>query len=325
MTLESLGLRGHLAHDPAMFPDWLAVQPQDVALSFLSILLEGLPFVLLGTLISGMVDQFLPARWMDRWLPKNPHLAVLVAGGCGVIFPMCECGVVPVIRRLMAKGLPVSCAVTYMLAAPILNPVTALSTWAAFRGQSPEIMTFLRLALGYAIPVAVGWIILKVPAEQLLRGAVLNEIALRPGLGAHGSAGPFLARLRRALLTSGRDFATVACLLVLGALLTAIFNTSVPQDRVKFLAERDVWAVPSMMGLAYVLALCSSSDAFIAATFFAFPPAARLAFLVFGPMVDIKLTLLYATTFRKRFVFLLGAGLFVAVGLLCLRAGRVLW
>jgi len=305
--------------------EWMTLHLRDIALSFLSILLEGLPFVLLGTLISGMVDGFLPARWMDRWLPKNPHLAVLAAGGCGLVFPMCECGVVPVIRRLMIKGLPVSCAVTYMLAAPILNPITLLSTWMAFRGQSPETVSFLRMLLGYLVPVAVGFVLLKVRTDRLLRESVLKEMAMRPGLPDHGSGGSFPAKLRRALLTSGRDFIEVACLLVVGALLTAVFNTSVPQERVAFLAERDIWAVPSMMGLAYLLALCSSSDAFIAATFFAFPPSARLAFLVFGPMMDIKLTLLYATTFRKRFVFILGLSLFFVIGVLCLRTGRVLW
>lgn len=302
---------------------------RDIALSFLSILLEGLPFMLLGTLVSGLVDALLPSHWMDRWLPKNRHLAVLAAGACGLVFPMCECGVVPVIRRLMIKGLPVSCAVTYMLAAPILNPVTAFSTWMAFRGQSADMTTFLRLLLGYIVPVLAGFVILRIPAERLLKASLIREVTL-PVLPdccveGHGKGRSFLLRLRHALETAGKDFIEVSAYLVLGALIVSVFNTSVPQEQMEVLAEKPMWAVPVMMGLAYMLALCSSSDAFVAATFLSFPLSAKLAFLVFGPMMDLKLTFLYATTFRKRFVLVLGLSLFVLIGALCLRAGVALW
>ena len=122
---------------------------QDFALAFLSILFEGVPFILLGTLISGFIDIYLPAGAMDRFLPRNKFQAVLMAGLLGAVFPVCECAVVPVIRRLVKKGLPVSCALTYMLAAPIVNPITALSTWKAFQGQGAAMMTSSRLLLGF--------------------------------------------------------------------------------------------------------------------------------------------------------------------------------
>jgi uncharacterized membrane protein YraQ (UPF0718 family) len=298
-----------------------AVHWPDIALSFLSILLEGLPFVLLGTLVSGVVDAFVPARWITGLLPRRPGAAVLVSGLLGLVFPMCECGVVPVIRRLMVKGLPVSCAVTYMLAAPVVNPVAAFSTWAAFRGQSPEAMTSLRLLLAYALAIGVGWIVMKIPAGTLLRPAVLDAMARESGYGT-GDGGTFRQRLLRANRTAAGDFIDVACFLVLGALLAALFNTVVPQSVIEPLAENPAAAIFGMMGLAFVLALCSSSDAFIAAVFFAFPAAAKLAFLVFGPVMDIKLVFLYSTTFRRRWVAALALGLFVVVGLCCLRAGR---
>ena len=104
-------------------------------LAFLSILFEGVRFILLGTLAKGFIDVYLPSGTMDRFLPRNRTLAVMMAGLLGAIFPVCECAVVPVIRRLVPKGLPVSCALTYMLASPILNPITAFSTWKAFQGQ----------------------------------------------------------------------------------------------------------------------------------------------------------------------------------------------
>jgi uncharacterized membrane protein YraQ (UPF0718 family) len=302
---------------------WFVVQAPDLALAFLSILLEGLPFVLLGTLVSGAVDVFVPARWVERMLPRRPTGAVLVSGLLGCIFPVCECGIIPVIRRLMVKGLPVSCAVTYMLAAPIVNPIVAFSTFAAFRGQAPENMTCLRILLGYAVAVAVGFVVMKIPASALLRPAVLDAMAREPGSVSGTVSGPWLSRIRRMVETSARDFVDVAGFLVIGALLTALCNTSVPQQIWEPLAENAVAAVFGMMALAFVLGLCSSSDAFIAATFFAFPPAAKLAFLVFGPMMDVKLAFLYATTFRRRWVVVLAMALLGMIGVCCLRAGRV--
>lgn len=294
---------------------------EDTALSFLSILLEGLPFVLLGTLISGLVDAFVPASWITRWLPRHPLAAIGTAGLLGIVFPVCECGVVPVIRRLMIKGLPAACAIAYMLAAPVVNPVTALSTWAAFRGQSAEEMTLLRLLLAYGLAVAIAWAAAKIPLTSLLRPQVLDALAREPGLGSSGPGGSIRTRLGRAATTTAVDFTDVTCFLVLGAALTAMFNTAVPQTMVEPLAEHPALAVAGMMTLAYVLALCSTSDAFIAAVFFAFAPAAKLAFLVFGPVMDIKLTLLYATTFRRRWIAALGITLFLATWLLCLKIG----
>ena len=117
-------------HQPSVFLDpWLP----DFSFLFLSILVEGAPFILLGTIISGFIDVYLPSGAIDRLLPRNRGLAVLMSGLLGIIFPVCECAVVPVIRRLVKKGLPPACAITYMLAAPIVNPVTFLSTYSAFK------------------------------------------------------------------------------------------------------------------------------------------------------------------------------------------------
>ena len=126
-----------------MFLDtWLP----DFSYLFLSILVEGAPFILLGTIISGFIDVYLPSGTMDRLLPRNRGLAVLMSGLLGIIFPVCECAVVPVIRRLVKKGLPPACAITYMLAAPIVNPVTFLSTYSAFK-KIPLEMAGSRLLL----------------------------------------------------------------------------------------------------------------------------------------------------------------------------------
>src|SRR5450432_1080067 len=119
---------------------WFSFQFNDFAVSFLGILFEGIPFLLLGSLISGFVDVFISSERIAGFLPKSESASIALSGLLGIVFPMCECGSVVVIRRFIKKGLPVSCAVTYMLAAPIVNPVVALSTFAAFRGQSPWVM-----------------------------------------------------------------------------------------------------------------------------------------------------------------------------------------
>ena len=154
---------------------WFTFSFNDFAVSFLSVLFEGIPFLLLGSLVSGLVDVFVPAEKMQRLLPKNPAAAIFASGLLGLIFPMCECGSVIVIRRFIRKGLPVSCAVTYMLGAPIVSPIVALSTYAAFRGQNPWLMTSLRLGIGFLIAVAAGFIVRQIPLASLLQPGVLKD------------------------------------------------------------------------------------------------------------------------------------------------------
>ncbi len=291
----------------------------DFSYAFLSILLEGIPFLLLGTIIAGVIDQFLPARLMTRLLPRNPYAGALVSGLLGIIFPMCECGVVPIIRRLMAKGLPPANAVTYMLSAPIVNPIVAISTYAAFRGQAPLDVTLLRLGIGYAIAVVVGLAVHNLPLRHVLRANVLADIAQPQGLSDRGASGALVPRLWGALTVCVGDFLGMTIYFVLGAAAAALFNTAVNQDFILPLAMNDWLATGSLMTLAATLCLCSTTDAFIAATFSMFPTVSKLAFLVFGPMVDLKLIFIYASVFRKRFVLGLVVGLFALVLLVCLR------
>jgi len=135
---------------------WFAFSWQNFWFSFLALIFEGIPFVLLGSLISGVIAAFIPSRVITGLLPKNRLLATLVSGLLGIIFPVCECGIVPIVRRLLQKGLPLSCGVTYMLASPIVNPIVIFSTFFAFRAQAPALNTGLRLGLGYLVAVLVG-------------------------------------------------------------------------------------------------------------------------------------------------------------------------
>ena len=314
---------------------------QDFALAFLSILFEGAPFILLGTLISGFIDIYLPSGTMDRFLPKNKFLAVLTAGLMGAVFPVCECAVVPVIRRLVKKGLPVSCGLTYMLAAPIVNPITALSTWKAFQGQGASMMTCSRLLLGFLIAVAVGMIVSKLSLGAVLKQKLVDSLEKDSAKEAHhhdhdhdhdhsccghdhGDHGHHHHhhepandnRLVAAFRSALKDFIDVAVYFSIGVAITALFNTGIAPGAqwLDGLAKNPVGAPAALMALAFILSLCSTSDAFIAATLDKFSWGAKLAFLTFGPMMDVKLLFLYQTVLKKRFIVLLALGLFIAIG-----------
>lgn len=307
---------------------------QDFALAFLSILFEGAPFILLGTLISGFIDVYLPSGAMDRFLPRNRKSAVVVAGLLGAVFPVCECAVVPVIRRLVGKGLPVSCALTYMLAAPIVNPITALSTWKAFQGQGAGMMTCSRLLLGFLVAVAVGLIVMRLPLSAVLKKPLVDSLAEKDAknakesgcCGEHShdhthhaqaaSAANDGDRLVAAFRSAMKDFVDVGVYFAIGVTITALFNTGIAPGAnwLDGLAANQTAAPAALMTLAFILSLCSTSDAFIAATLDKFSWGAKLAFLTFGPMMDVKLLFLYQTVLRKRFIVFLAIGLFVAIG-----------
>ena len=298
---------------------WFQFSLPDFQYAFLSILMEGIPFLLGGALLSGLLEEFLPQSLMTRLLPKNPRMAVIASGLLGLIFPVCECGIVPVVRRLMRKGLPVSCGITYMLAAPIVNPLVILSTLAAFRGQGAIEMAVLRFALGLSVAILAGWIVTYLAPASILRPELLSS-----GDGEyhhhHGEASrSLLDRLQNAAGVATRDFLDVAVYFVIGAGAAALFSTAINQEIILPLASNPVLSIASLMGLASVLSVCSTTDAFIAATLTTFPMAAKLAFLVFGPMLDLKLLFLYSAAFSKRFILKLALGLFLVIGVLCWR------
>ena len=295
---------------------WFQFSLPDFQYAFLSILLEGAPFLLGGAILSGLLEEFLPQSLMTRLLPMNPRTAIVVSGLLGMIFPVCECGIVPVVRRLLRKGLPVSCGVTYMLAAPIVNPLVILSTLAAFRGQGALEMTLLRFGIGLTVAILAGWVVSFAAPFSILRPGLLGREADHDH--GHAAASP-IDRLTNVTNVASRDFLDVAVYFVIGAAAAALFGTAVNQEVILPLAENPPLAIASLMGLASVLSVCSTTDAFIAATLTTFPMAAKLAFLVFGPMLDFKLLFLYGAAFSRRFVLLLALGLFVVIGLLCWR------
>jgi uncharacterized protein len=238
-----------------------------------------------------------PIGTLER-LGRLPRpLQLPAAALAGVAFPICECGSVPVARRLMQRGLMPSAAVTFMLAAPVLNPVVIASTFVAFRGRTTLwTMVAGRFFLGMLVAIAVGWVIGNRSKEELLKPnpEEAHEHLLELGRPE--------ARWRRFFVHLGNDFLFMGRYLLLGATIAAAIQTFLPASVLTGLADRQVVSVIALMALAAALSLCSESDAFIAASFVQFGPSAQLGFLVFGPMVDAKLVALYAGTFRRGFV-----------------------
>jgi uncharacterized membrane protein YraQ (UPF0718 family) len=306
--------------------EWFSFSWQNFWFSFLALVLEGLPFVLIGSVISGGIAVFVPSRLITRLLPKNAVAATLASGFLGILFPVCDCGVVPIVRRFLNKGLPPSCALTFMLASPIVNPIVAFSTYAAFRGQAPGLNALIRMGLGYGVAVLVGLCVLRTDPEDIIKpGALRPRRRQRTGLSvapipdeiSEGGATAWRAKLIAAVRLSSDDFIDTAIYFVAGAAVAAVFNTAVNQAFILPLARQPILATGALASLSTLMTLCSTSDAFIAATFVSFPVFARMAFLVFGPMFDLKLVFLYALLFKKRFIALLGVGLFLVVGLVC--------
>ncbi len=315
------------------------------SIAFKSILFEGAPFILLGTLLSGFLGVYLPAGAMEKMLPKNKVAAILVSGLLGLILPVCECAVVPVIRRLVAKGLPVSCAFAYMLAAPIVNPITIFSTWNAFPdfetwSERSEFFTFSRVLLGYLSAIVVGLIVLRIPMDKILKPRVLPEEIASNDHDHHchdegcdhehhehhshhdhdHQGGEGQNRVVLSMRAALKDFTDVGVYFTIGVIITALFNVGIAPgaEWLESMEGSAFGQTAAFMLLAFLLSLCSTSDAFIAATLA--PPAAartaaRLGFLVFGPMMDVKLLFLYSTIMKPKFIAWLAVGLFVFIGL----------
>jgi hypothetical protein len=267
---------------------------------FGSLLVEAMPFVALGALVSAAIEVLVPAGAFAR-IARLPHgLQLPAAALTGMAFPVCECGSVPVARRLALKGLSPGASVAFMLAAPIVNPVVIASTAVAYRGpEAVWLMVLGRLGLGLVVAVAVGWVIGAKRPEDLLRPSTeLERDEVRPEEGRwQRMAGHFTG-----------DMLFMARFLIAGALLAAAIQTFVPQSVVDRVANLPVLSLLAMMGLAFLMSLCSESDAFVAASFVAFGPASQLAFLVSGPMLDMKLAALYGGTFSRGFLWTAAAG-----------------
>src|SRR6478752_498892 len=274
---------------------------------FISILIEALPFILLGVIISGIIQIFVTEEMMAKAIPKNKFGAIVLASVIGALFPACECGIVPITRRLMAKGVPLYAAIPFMLTGPIINPVVLFATFVAF-GNDWKIM-IERGVVAFLVSLIVGLIL----AFQFKTPQVKNEIHV------HTASKKMSEKIGDALKHTIDEFFSVGKFVIIGGLIAAAMQTYVKTSTLITLGHGVVSSNVVMMGLSYILSLCSSADAFIASSFRStFNDSAIIAFLVFGPMFDIKNTLMMLSQFKTKFVFSLFVYVFILVLLLSL-------
>lgn len=274
-----------------------------------SIVVEAAPFLLIGSLLSSILAVFVGDGALER-LGRRP-VPVQIALGClaGLILPTCECGVVPVVRRLLKKGVPAGAAIPFMLAAPVVNPVSVASTVVAFQGDWT--MAALRVGLVLVPAAVLGWVLAGTGGLDLLRPTL--DMAHGhdhghdhgPGCGcghdhSDQAGGSLPAKLLDVLRHTAQEFLDMGRYLILGACAAGLFKTLLPQGLLALVSGSLVPAIAAMMLLAVVLSVCSEADAFVAASLSMFPPAALLSFLALGPMLDLKLIPAFLAVFKRR-------------------------
>jgi uncharacterized membrane protein YraQ (UPF0718 family) len=262
---------------------------------FLGIFIEALPYLLIGTLISGIVEVFIDREQIIRFVSNRALRAAVTGALMGLVFPVCECGVIPLARRLFHKGLPLSAGVAFLLAAPVLNPIVIFSTAAAF-GWGPMLLWRVGFTLLIAVIVGLVFSIEQNPSSVLLGSLMVSH--------EHNHSQPgssFREKIQEALIICADEFFEMGRYLIIGAVLAALLQTFIPQTALLSVGSGPVLSVLIMQVLAVILSICSTVDAFVALGFTgAFSFGSILSFLVFGPMVDIKSMFMYLQVFRRR-------------------------
>ena len=306
---------------------------------FQGLLLEAIPFLLLGVAIAGLARWLVPqTAWIQR-LPRNPLLAPITGALMGFALPACECGNVPVARRLLASGAPMGTAFGFLFAAPVLNPIVLASTWAAFPDQ-PWLLVARPLG-AFVIAVLLSLLLVQLPETQLLESALLSERRMSQPLSRIGllqrsggligdplseiaPAQPERLRPMEVLEQSSREFLDLLALLVLGCLIAALVQTWLPRSWLLAVGGAPTGSILALMLLAVVVSVCSSVDAFLALGFAAqVTPGALLAFLLLGPVVDLKLAGLFTVLMRPRAILITAIG--ASLGVLLIGQWINLW
>lgn len=282
------------AFAPSLFGAALPTRAQDGLTLALSVLIESLPFVALGVVLSVVVQVWVPPGAIERWMPRRAWARRAVLSLMGMLLPVCECGNVPFARGLMMRGFSVSDTLTFLVAAPIVNPIVILTTHAAF-GWSDGILV-ARLVGGYLVANLIGWLYSRHPdPDALVTDRFRQTCALQPASGT--GAG----RSRRSIAQFIVELRAVMPALVIGSALAGAVQVLVPRDALLAIGSDPALSIATMIVLAMVVSICSNVDAFFALSFAsAFTPGSLVAFLVVGPLVDVKMLALLRTTFTTR-------------------------
>ena len=274
----------------------------DFSVVFVSIILQSLPFLLVGVFASAFVQQYLSEGVLTRWLPRQRLPLVLVSSVFGFLAPVCDCGVIPLARRLRAKGVPLYAATTFILAAPVVNPVVLVATAFAFQGNWTIVA--LRFGMTLSVAITVGAL------ASLLPVAPSAKRDTTPLGNADAGAVSFdvrpISRARELVSHATAEYFDVLFFIVLGALFTAAAQAIVPRGDLVALGGTRVASVLVLMPVATLLSICSEADAFVARAFAAnFSLGSVLAFMTIGQIVDLRNVFLLFQTLGRRMVFLI--------------------
>lgn len=297
-------------------PNWLS----DAALIFVSLFVQGIPFLLAGALLGAVLSAFVPLNVLSQRWPRSPILSALCGALFAVFFPSCDCAVVPVVRRLLQKGIPVSAGVAYLLAAPCLNPICLVSTYLAYRYRNPWMMMAFRAGGSLLIAVIIGALSSKLSLAHLFKGEVLlpgSEGAPSSWIQINPKLGPFARKCAQVLAMAGSDFLNVTTLYIVGSLCSSLLQSAFPLWTQ--IAASGTFTVPAGMAMAFALSMCSSADAFIANSFSSLPLNGQLAFMWIGPIFNFRSLFVYRTAFQYRAIAGLGLISMILVYLMAFR------
>ena len=284
---------------------------------FQSILIQAIPFVLIGIFVSSVLKVFVSDEMLIKLFPQKRGIGFLTAVVAGLFFPVCDCAIVPIATRLIKKGVSVPIAVVFMLCAPIMNPIVIFSTFFAFPGQ-PKIAVF-RVAFGIIIALTIGLFLSIFPQENILLSKTKKEHLnscehCSSSCDKEKKTAKNVAEVFRA---AGEEFFEVVKYLIIGAFISSLFQVVIPKSFFGEISKSSIFPLLIMMLAAFVFSVCSTSDAFIARTFLGqFSINSVMGFLVLGPMIDIKNMLMLLSSFRKGFVLKLVALIIVTVFLM---------
>lgn len=313
---------------------------RDIAIYFTTIMLEAIPFLLLGALISAIIEEFVSEERISKMIPKNRVLGSLAGIFLGLFIPACDCAVIPIAMRLKKKKVPTNVIVSFMLASPIISPVVLLSTFFAF-GETEKMLLFgfempklfvYRTIFGVVVALVVGIILDIICKDAVLKEEIYehyhhhhdhehihtcNHHHEGCSCSNHEKETGLIGRVRNIINIMYGDFMGIISYMAVGALLAATMQILLPISNIGGIVQNKYISTFIMMLLAFALSLCSTSDAFIARTFMnSLSKNSILAFILLGPMIDIKNTILLNKSFNKKFVIVLVASIFITVYLI---------
>ncbi len=272
---------------------------------FISMILEGLPFIIIGSLISSFIQIFISEETILKIIPKNRIIGLFCAASIGLVFPVCDCAIIPVTRRLIKKGVPTGIAITFMISVPIINPIVLFSTYYAFTGKLYILIA--RSIFGFISAILIGYLIDLLHTGKVLKNSIqVNKCSCNCNghhSHNHNNVNHKLHFLSDIIYHTSSETYHTGKLFIIGALISAFVQTYISKKYILSIGQGEIYSILIMFVLAYLLCICSQTDAFIARAFLGqFTVGSVIGFLIFGPMLDIKNTLMLMGTFNKKFV-----------------------